>query len=70
MGYLLAFIGGMLVGIIASCVLLAQKNLQKAQRIENQISTNFNAAKAVYKAYVDEDTSESETDENNLEEKD
>ncbi len=69
MGYLLTFLGGMLVGIIASCILLAKSNLQKAQKIENQISANFNAAKAVYKAYLDEETTESDT-EKDYEEKD
>lgn len=66
MGYILAFIGGMLVGIVSSCILLAQKNLQKAQQIEKQIGVNFNTAKAAYKAYVDDNGAESRASENDL----
>lgn len=52
--YFLTFLGGMFVGIIVSCILLAKKNLEKAQSIENNVSNSLSntwaASKAAYKA--------------------
>lgn len=61
-GYILAFAGGMFVGIIASCILLAKKNLEKAQRFEDQTAANFKAVKSAYDAYVNDsgDTTDNE----------
>lgn len=52
--YILTFMGGMFVGIVVSCILLAKKNLEKAQSIENNVSNSLSntwaASKAAYKA--------------------
>lgn len=62
-GYFLTFMGGMLFGIVTSCILLAKKNLEKAQRIENQVEQNFQAVKGAYKAYVNDESSAEESEE-------
>jgi MFS superfamily sulfate permease-like transporter len=48
--YTLVFFAGMLVGIIASCILLAQKNLERMQKIESKTGNTMKAAMEIYKA--------------------
>ena len=52
--YFLTFLGGMFVGIVVSCILLAKKNLEKTQTIENNVSNSLSntwaASKAAYTA--------------------
>ncbi|MCM1231564.1 MAG: hypothetical protein NC489_15715 [Ruminococcus flavefaciens] len=53
LGYLIAGFIGFMIGVILSCILLAQKNLEKAQQIEQRLKDNVNIAKTVYKAEAD-----------------
>lgn len=57
-GYLIAGFVGFLIGVILSCILLAKKNLETAQKIEdnvtNSVKQNYEAAKLVYQATVAE----------------
>ena len=48
-GYIIAFIVGMFFGIVSSCILLAQKNLERAKAATDNIGTTINAAMNVYK---------------------
>ncbi len=50
LGYLIAGFIGFMIGVILSCILLAQKNLEKAQQIERKLEDNVNLARTVYKA--------------------
>lgn len=58
LGYLIAGFVGFLIGVIISSILLAKKNLEAAQKIEdsvtNSVKQNFEAAKLVYQAAVAE----------------
>ena len=82
MGYILAFLGGMLVGIICTTVCLCKKNLEAYTNIsnttENAFKQNLEVAKALYNAEingecdvteetVDENDEESETIEESVE---
>lgn len=53
LGYLIAGFIGFMIGVILSCILLAQKNLEKAQQIERKLEDNVNLARTVYKAEAD-----------------
>ena len=56
LGYFFAGFVGFLIGVILSCILLAQKNLEKYKQIETQVSDNvqgsLESAKAMYKGMV------------------
>lgn len=72
-GYLVAGFVGFLIGVILSCILLAKKNLEAAQKIEDNVTDsvkqNYEAAKLVYRATVAEyengGTTEEESEESN-----
>lgn len=71
-GYLIAGFIGFIIGVVMSCILLAQKNLEKAHQIENQIADNINLAKTVYRAEADKidginDTETTESEGNAIE---
>lgn len=53
LGYLIAGFIGFMIGVVLSCILLAQKNLEKAQQIEKKLEDNVNLAKTVYRAEAD-----------------
>lgn len=53
LGYLIAGFIGFMIGVVLSCILLAQKNLEKAQQIEKRLEDNVNLAKTVYRAEAD-----------------
>lgn len=64
-GYLAVGFGGFMIGVILSCILLAKKNLETAQRMGNNavnvvdsFKQNLDTAKSVYKATIDEYESE------------
>lgn len=72
-GYLLAGVVGFFIGVILSCVLLSKRGLEAYQKVQDGVSagagsvkTNFEAAKAVYRATIDE--YESGTDEDDAKE--
>lgn len=54
-GYFISGFIGFLIGVVMSCILLAQKNLKYKEKIENNVTDNFNnrlsMAKAAYKIY-------------------
>lgn len=61
LGYLIAGFIGFMIGVVLSCILLAQKNLEKAQQIERKLEDNVNLAKTVYRAEADRIDSITET---------
>lgn len=54
LSYILTFFGGMFLGIVVSCILLAKKNLEAAKKVEdgmsNTLSNTWAASKAAHKA--------------------
>lgn len=53
LSYLIAGFIGFMIGVVLSCILLAQKNLEKAQQTERELENNVNLAKTVYRAEAD-----------------
>lgn len=73
LGYLASGVVGFFIGVILSCVLLSKRGLEAYQKVQDGVSTgagsvktNFEAAKAVYRATIDE--YENGTDEDDAEE--
>lgn len=73
LGYLASGVVGFFIGVILSCVLLSKRGLEVYQKVQDGVSTgagnvktNFEAAKAVYRATIDE--YENGTDEDDAEE--
>lgn len=80
-GYLIAGFIGFIIGTVLTCILLCKKNLevytQISQKGMNSLSSNFETAKAMYKAQVEayengydelSEAQESESDNNENEE--
>lgn len=71
--YLIAGAIGFLIGTIITCILLCKKNFEMYQNVQksvgesaNTVKANFETAKAVYRATIDE--YENGTDEGDAEE--
>lgn len=73
LGYILTFIGGLIVGIIITTVLLCKQNLEAYTQISNGATSTFKqnleTAKAVYNAQIngEYDVTEETVDENDEE---
>ena len=64
MSYLIAFAVGIVLGVVLSLVLLSEQFLVQYNKTSNIISSNYAAAKAVYKAEIyGTDTESEETEE-------
>ena len=63
MGNLIAFAVGAVIGSVLTAVLLSPENLRKYQKVSNDVSNSYAAAKAVYESEVYGDENKESEDE-------